>query len=175
MPTDFWFRGLSTFLQIVGVATVWWDLTDTARRFGHPGIVKSTLAWIRSLFQDPPPITCEINGILSMKGLALGRVKSGLPPDPTLEQRLVALERNLESLENEVSTAFVEQDRLKNEMEVRIVEETSSIRASVDALKRDVEALAVGGHALLAFGAFWLAIGVAIAGFVPELTKNLGS
>lgn len=34
----------------------------------------------------------------------------GLPPDPTIEQRLAALERNLESLENEVSTAFMEHD-----------------------------------------------------------------
>jgi len=103
-----------------------------------------------------------------------GRAKCGLPPDPTIEQRLAALERNLESLENEVSTAFAEQDRLKREMETKIIEETSSIKASMDALKREVEALAVGGHALLAFGAFWLAIGVAIAGFVPELTKTLG-
>lgn len=166
---------MATFLQIVGVATVWWDLTGTARRFGHPGIAKSTLAWIKSLFRDPPPITCEMNGLLSITAFGRGRAKCGLPPNPTIEQRIAALERNLESLENEVSSAFAEQEKLKREMESKIADETSAIKASVEALKRDVEALAVGGHALLAFGAFWLAIGVAIAGFVPELTKTLGS
>lgn len=102
-----------------------------------------------------------------------GRIKKGLPPAPTVDQRVAALEENLAALEKEVSSAFAEQQAIKRELEDRIAAETSAIKNSLDAVKRDLEALAVGSHALLAFGAFWLAVGVLLAGFVPELTPSL--
>lgn len=37
-------------LQLIGVFTVWFDLTSTARKFGKGGFVRRTLPWLQAFF-----------------------------------------------------------------------------------------------------------------------------
>ena len=49
-PSDLRLRTWAMLLQLIGVITVWLDLTSTARRFGKGDIMGRTLAWLRAFF-----------------------------------------------------------------------------------------------------------------------------
>lgn len=151
-----------TMLEMFGLATVAFGLSEVRRSFGRPSLSQKFLAWLRQVagaFRPPKPVTLQANAGLmaTVGGQARLTVRAG--PDSSLDRRVAILEENLDRLREEVDAN-----------ESKIKKEVGAVR---DALSREqqardnefrkmgaqMEELAVGGLHLELVGLTWLVVG----------------
>jgi hypothetical protein len=151
-----------TMLEMFGLATVAFGLSEVRRSFGRPSLWQKFLAWLRQIagaFRPPKPITLQANagGVAIVGSKARLIVSAG--PGSSLDRRVAILEENLNRLRDEVDA---------NENGIK--KEVGAVR---DALSREqqardnefrkiaaqMEELAVGGLHLELVGLTWLVFG----------------
>lgn len=171
--SDFRVKLLGMVLQLVGILTVWHDLTAAARHFGKGGPLSffvSTWEWLKAgIFGSP---TIALGGSASV-GLGVitgrGRARQPVKPDAALAVRVAALEANLAQIDADLDNAFKEIEERTSELKSKISAEAAAREHSINEVKRSLENTATGNYAPLAFGAFWLAVGVVLATLAPEI------
>ncbi len=171
--SDFRVKLLGMVLQLVGILTVWHDLTAAARHFGKGGplsFFSSTGKWLKAgLFGA----TIQVSGAASISSscFGTGRIKARQPIDPSAPvlERVTALEALAVQIDADLDSAFRVIDERTSELKSKISAEAAAREHSINDVKRSLENTTTGNYAPLAFGAFWLAVGVVLTTVAPEI------
>lgn len=162
-------------LQLLGIGTVAWDINATRKEFGHPGVL---MVWHQRLKRFPlfgkQAVTSTCHATLpamTCSGRAHQSVNAG--PEATTEERIRALEENLQIVHDRISQAQNEIDQgfrkyseeLTLEKQVRVQEDKK--------IHVKLEATETGGLHILGMGALWLFQGVIMSTIPAELAKWL--
>ena len=171
--SDLRVRLLGMALQLVGIVTVWLDLTDAARHFGKGGPLSffaGTWTWLKAGIFGSPIIAVGAS-VSSSYAVANGRGKCRQPinRDAALTDRVAALELLADQIDADLDNAFKEIDERTSELRTKISAEAAAREHSIGDVKRSLESTATGNYAPLAFGAFWLAVGVVLATLAAEI------
>lgn len=174
--SDFRLRTLGMFLQLIGVLTVWLDLTSTAREFGRHGLLKRTWGWIKAgVFGRQTIVALSGQLVIGATGRLRAKVRATTKPGADVAERLTTLEKLVEQVDQSVDDAFREIDRRADELTEKSKEHTAELERKIADLRRSLENAATGNFAKLAFGAAWLAAGVVLSSWAPEITKLAGA
>jgi hypothetical protein len=159
-------------LQIMGIGTVAWGISETRALFGHPSFATRIKEWLGRfpLLQRSP--------VIGVAGVAMGSavVRARAygthgPTAPTVESRVEALEKNVAAIHERITQAQKEMDdefrksaeALKHEEHVRQEADT--------AIRNKLEATGTGGVHISAIGASWLFVGVVLSTASVEIAK----
>lgn len=160
-------------LQVLGIGTVIWGISETRALFGHPTITSKAKGW----FGRFPLLKRNIivgSAALEMTA-AIGKAKAYVlhnpVPTPTVETRLAALEKNIISIHERITQTQNEMDQefgrvseeLKGEKQLRETEDNT--------IHTKLEATGTGGVHISAIGASWLFVGVILSTAGVELVK----
>lgn len=159
-------------LQVIGISTVAWGLRARRRLFNLPSLWDNLRAYLgQCLRLGAKPQTNSFSGTGGYSLSGRGRVSSwqGVPPDASIEDRLAALEANVESLK----TQQAETDKELQEETRKLIEAADSERrmreSAVIDIRRQLGTLGAGGLQLEWAGVFWLILGVVLATAPSEI------
>lgn len=160
-------------LQLMGIATVIWGISETRALFGHPSLFSKATAWARRfpLLRRNIVIGLGAGSIVIAGVKGRGYTTHGPGPNPTIQTRLDALERNVGAINERISQTQKELDEglkkaadgLKNEEQIRSQEDNS--------IREKLEATGTGGVYISAIGAAWLFVGVTLSTASVEISK----
>lgn len=171
--SDLRVRLLGMVLQLVGILTVWHDLTAAARHFGKGGPLSffvNTWEWLKIGIFGPKRIavsSCAEAGYDIFAGR--GKLREPIDPSAPVLERVTALEVIVAQIDAGLDSAFKEIDERTSELKTEISAEATTREHSIGDVKRSLDNTATGNYAPLAFGAFWLAVGVVLATLAPEI------
>jgi len=171
--SDLRVRLLGMVLQLVGIATVWLDLTDAARHFGKGGAISflvSTGKWLKAgIFGSNVTLDVHSGRMIVRGGRPRLKVRRTISPESPLPERIAALEALATQIDADLDNAFKEIEERASELKTKISTEAAAREHSINDVKRSLESTTTGNYAPLAFGAFWLAVGVVLATLAPEI------
>ena len=152
-------------LQLLGIATVVWGISETRESFGLPSLTSVVKAWLgRFPLLRRTVVLSAVGSALGLAGAkARAYVTQGPGDNPTTETRLSALEKNIQLIHERISATQQEMDAelkkaadaLKNEKQVRESEDQG--------IRTKLEATSTGGVHISAIGALWLFVGVSVS------------
>lgn len=173
-PTDFRVRAWGGALQLIGLFTVWHDLSAVGRAYGEAGWVKGTLKWLKAgLFGTSVSLVVG-SATLRWNGSAPRITQRERAPDgATLDRRIVALEANLQKLDEELGDALGLIEKARIDAQSNLEKEREDWKAADAAAAKLLKDVVVGNHAVLSAGVVWLGLGVVFATFAPEIVKVL--
>ncbi|XYJ11394.1 hypothetical protein ACSUZJ_05245 [Telluria sp. B2] len=158
-------------LQLLGTATVWWDLTHTAKEHGAGPSLRKAWDSIKSAFGFRPPVSAHVLIVEGCEMTISGGRISIWQQSQTVEARLAYLEQFVRSLDKELGNihgAIAEQGR----------KQTADLKQLGKDLRRENQQLGakltdalVGNFATLHFGVIWLVIGMILASAPVEITN----
>lgn len=162
-------------LQVLGIGTVIWGISDTRALFGHPSFATKAKSWFgRFPLLRRNVVLAAATGSI---GLATCKARAytthGPGSNPTLESRVDALEKNVDLIHERISSTEREMDEelrkageaLKNEEQTRQTEDA--------AIRQKLEATGTGGVHISAIGASWLFVGVVLSTAGVEIAELL--
>jgi hypothetical protein len=165
------FRITGLFLQVCGILTIIWGISETRALFGHASLAAKIKAWLQRFPLRRRHIVFAVGGgdFLAATGKARAFVTHGAGPNPTLDARVEALEKNIVSLQNQITSLEKEfdeglgnvRDEIRREVQIREVDDKK--------LRDKIEESATGGIHISAIGASWLFVGVILSTVSPEL------
>jgi hypothetical protein len=172
VPSDFRLKFWGLLLQLIGVFTVWHDLAHSGQTFGKSGFFPRTWTWLKAGVLGRKVVINLESGVIAITG---GKVRitqrRNTPPDSPIEQRVEALEYNLQKIDQELESVLQEIDQRTGELKAQIKGESQKLKASHSALEESLTNAIVGNYAVLAFGALWLVIGMVLSTLAPEIAK----
>lgn len=158
-------------LQLLGTATVWWDLTHTANEHGAGPSFRKAWNSIKSALGMPPPVSAHVLiGEGSEMTASSGRA-SIWQQSQTVEARLAYLEQFVRSLDKELGNihgAITEQGR---KQAVDLKQLGKDLRRENQQLEAKLTEALVGNFATLHFGVIWLVVGMMLASAPVEIAK----
>lgn len=162
-------------LQLLGICTVAWGISETRALFGHPPFTSKARWWITRFPFLRRPIVASLSGVASL-GIA-GKVRAfgtdGPGPDPTIDARVAALEKNIDALHNRITETQKEMDAEFAKVTDAMKREEHSRQSEDLAIRAKLEATGTGGVHISAIGALWLFIGVALSTASTEIAAAL--
>jgi hypothetical protein len=169
-------RYAGTALQVLGLATVAYGLSQTRQLFGRPSLRSNICGWFRKLaeaFVAPKPVSLQVsNGVIASVGLDAQLVRVA-GEEASLEHRVSVLEKNLNQLRDELNANKKEfQQKIKTIRE-RIDSETQERRTEDEQTAKRIEELAVGGIHLEIVGLWWLFFGIVGTSIPDEIAAVL--
>jgi hypothetical protein len=171
-PSDFRVRAWGMVLQLLGVYTVWRDLTGTAREFGEESIMGGTWTWLKQGFNPKTIILCA-SGCASAGsvGSARATVRAGIDSNASVDGRIAALERYVQQIDADVAGAFSEIRLTENKISEKFDQKSSVLERSIRATETRLRSAVIGNYPVLLFGAVWLAFGIILSSIAPEIAK----
>lgn len=151
-------------LQLLGLATIALGLSHARKLFGRPSVVQRAGAWWAKRPWIPPPHSFGSGAARAGGGAKLrSEAHTDLLPNPTIEERVVALERNVSGLRDRV--IYLDGQIVKNAEQVRaqIEQEQAARESSHKQLRDKLEEFSVGGLLLEITGLVWIVTGLVIA------------
>ncbi len=166
-------RLIGLALQLLGVATVIWGISETRALFGHPAFVSELRAWVSRfpLFKRKPVASAGGGGSAVVTLGARGHGTHGPGANPTIESRLHALEKEIASLHERINQTQNEMDAEFRKAAEELERERSSRTEEASVLRTKLEATGTGGVHISAIGASWLFIGVTLSTASPEIAS----
>lgn len=157
-------------LQILGMITVIIGIRSTGELFGRPTLIEAAKAWGKRYPSYQPRIvstsfTAKGTGSIS----ARSAVRAGLPPSPTLEDRVRTAERNIEFLRQEISEAQEKIDETERKLTTEMNAERGKSHEELNQVKKKLEEAHTGGLYVATMGITWLFIGVCLSTASAEL------
>lgn len=170
--SDFRIKTLGMILQLIGVGTVWFDLTNAARTFGKTGMIQRTKEWLKAGFTGDAAVlfsvaSAQANATCS----ARATVRWPIDPNAVNSARIEALEKNLAKIDEDINALFQELDRHAAVARERVSNEENMRAQAVAEVRRELIEASVGNFPILVFGAVWLAVGVVLSTWAPEIAK----
>lgn len=160
-------------LQVLGIATVAWGIKETRALFGQPSLMQVGVKWLKSFPTYSGRIVSGAANISLGDASLSGRGYISIPIDPTssVEDRLAALEKNLNYINDRIS-------RTENDLEqsAKLITETIRSEKAIQAQEHQathqkIEAVSTGGLHISATGALWLLIGVIMSTVPNEIIR----
>jgi hypothetical protein len=162
-------------LQLLGIGTVIWGISETRALFGHPSFASKTKAWLsRFPLLRRNVVIAAGSGTFSVAvGKARAHVTHGPGANPTIETRLDALEKNVTSIHERISQTQKEMDEEFQETADALRREEQSRQVEDNAIREKLEATETGGVYISAIGASWLFLGVILSTAAIEIAALL--
>lgn len=168
-PSDLRLRLLGLALQLLGILTVWHDLTSTAGKFGMSGIFRSLWVWLKEFSYKPRMVYADISEQVNAVDSARVKKRWTTKANASLAERVSKLEENFLWLDQDLSSMQQAIDRKTSELDSKINTHREFADSSIREVKERLKETATGNFPLLAFGAWWLAVGVFLATVAPEI------
>lgn len=164
-------RHTGLVLQVFGIGTVAWGISDTRALFGHPSFVSKAMDWLSRF-----PLRRSAS-IVGLAGLSCGTVicsargfaSYNAGENPTIESRIDALEKNVDAINNRISETQNQIDQEVSKMTVALKQEELSRKEEYLSIREKLEATGTGGVHISAIGALWLFVGVILSTASPEI------
>jgi hypothetical protein len=161
-------------LQLLGIGTVIWGISETRTFFGHPSFTSKFKAWLSRipLLRRKIVLGVAVGTLEIAPGSASAHVTS-VAATHSIDDRLNSLEQNVSLInerisqtQNEMSEEFRKiSDALKLEEQLRQTEEK--------VILEKLEATGTGGIHISFIGAVWLFVGVILSTASFEIAKLL--
>ena len=161
-------------LQLCGVGSVIWGISETRELFGEPSIFGILKSKIKSIFKRTVHLgVAHLNshGHASDNIRASQRRPFGV--NQSLEERIKTLEKNFEFIDSDIKDIQEEMDKQKSEIYRRINEERERNQIDINSIHEKLKESATGGIHISALGASWLFFGVILSSVAPELSRLL--
>ena len=168
---DSFIRYWSLLLQLVGAGTVWHDLAGSARDFGAAAILRRNLMWLKAGLGIPTVVTVTARGGIAAARGGTVLVTTRRAPGQSIEERLTALEAHIDRLDDKSVEAFALIKQKEREAIAKIQDTKSEVMREISATNERLKGALVGNYPLLAFGSFWLVVGILFSSLTPELSK----
>lgn len=170
--SDFRVKTLGMALQLIGVGTVWFDLTTTARTFGRSGMIERTKKWLKDGFSGDATVvmmgaSAQANATSSCRATVRWPIDSAADH----ERRIEAVEKNIGKIDEDIGAIFRELDQQSAVARERAANEEQMRAQAVAEVRRELIEASVGNFPVLVFGAVWLAVGVVLSTWAPEIAK----
>ncbi|MDY0385085.1 hypothetical protein [Trichlorobacter sp.] len=164
------------FLQVLGIGTVIWGISETRALFGHPSFANKTKEWLKRfpLFQRKH-VSIACSGSISIALTGNGRAYSthSAGNNPTVENRLEALEKNIASIHERINQTQKDIDQECQKSATALQQETQLRQTEDRIIQEKLEATGTGGVHISAIGASWLFVGVVLSTASVEIAKLL--
>lgn len=168
--SDFRVKTLGMILQLIGVGSVWFDLTSTARTFGKTGMIQRTKDWLKAGFTRNATVSLSgVSAQASTGGSARLTVRWPIDPNAVNSVRIEALEKNLGKIDEEINALFQQLDQHAAVARERASNEEKMRTLAVAEVRRELIEASAGNFAILVFGVVWLAVGVVLSTWAPEI------
>jgi len=163
-------------LQLLGVLTVAWGISETRALFGLPSIASNIKAYFKAApFFGSRVVTATGSASIKLTAKSRGYGTHGPGEHPTLESRLDSLEENVGLIHQRITGLEHEYDQELSKLAERIREENHSRAREIGALRALLEALGTGGIHISVVGAVWLSVGLILSTAAIEISKLLGN
>lgn len=162
-------------LQLLGIATVMWGISETRALFGHPSFVAQAKTWLRQFPLRKRRIVMAAGGTTLSAATATGRgyTTSSAGPNPSVGSRLDALEKNVSGIHDRISQTQKEMDDGFRKSADSLKHEAQTRESEDAAIRAKLEATGTGGVHISAIGALWLFVGVVLSTASPEIARCL--
>jgi hypothetical protein len=129
-------------LQLLGIGTVIWGISETRALFGHPSVASKTKAWLnrfpllrRSCVLDVHSATCTATA-----GKARLYATHGVGENPTIGSLAEALEKNINLIHERISETQKEMDEEFHKTAAALKTEEKSRQTEDSAILKKLEA-----------------------------------
>jgi len=162
-------------LQLAGIGTVWWGIRETRKLFDHPSFLKQVAHW----WGERPRyggrvIAVGMSATAAAVGSARGFAWNVTGSAATLDQRIEALEKNLERVRDDLSGFQKKTEDDVRKQEHAIKQEQQARRRADQEIQEKLKATETGGLHISAMGAVWLLAGVAMGTIPDDLASWFG-
>jgi hypothetical protein len=162
-------------LQLLGICTVAWGISETRALYGHKPLYAVLVSWAKRfpLLGRSAHVTVAVLGgsATFVGGRAHGTIGAGA--GATLEQRIEALEKNLPLIHARISAAEDDLDTKIQLVTDKVTAETRDRKSEDELLAKRLESTATGGVHISAIGAVWLFFGVILSTAAIEIERWL--
>ena len=159
-------------LQLMGIGTVAWGISETRALFGHPSFAIKLKEWLSRF-----PLLHR-NHVIAVAGIALGAATGKAraygthgPTSATLESRVEALEKNVTAIHERITQTQHEMDGEFGKAAEALKREGQLRQEADKAIQDKLEATGTGGVHISAIGASWLFVGVILSTASVEIAK----
>lgn len=162
-------------LQLLGIGTVIWGISETRALFGHPSFAAKTKSWLGRfpLLRRNIVLAAGAGSLSAATCKARGYVTQGLGPNPTIETRIDALEKNMALIHERISSNEKELDEEVRKAAEALKNEERARQTEDNAIHEKLEATGTGGVHISAIGASWLFVGVILSTAGIEIAEFL--
>lgn len=162
-------------LQILGIGTVAWGISETRALFGHPSLVGKWRKWLARfpLLRQNTVLAVGSGSLVMSGGKVRGYGTVGPGPNASIESRVDVLEKNVKSIHERISATQNEMDEEFQKTASELKNEAEARKSEDDAIRKQLEATGTGGVHISAIGASWLFVGVVLSTAAVEISKCL--
>ena len=162
-------------LQLLGVGTVAWGISETRALFGRPSLFAVAKNW---LCRFPPFHSRVVSGTVNitlggdtMSGRGYGMDNAG--PNATPEARIEVLEKNILRVNERIDQTQREMDAEFRNTGAALKREEQARAAEDQAIHHKLEISETGGIHVTAMGVLWLLVGITLSTASSEIAKWL--
>ena len=162
-------------LQLLGIWTVIWGISETRALFGHPSLRSKIKEYLRRfpLRRRNHVIGVAAGSLSASMAKARAHGTYGPGPSPTTKTRLDALEKNVTAIHERITQTQKEMDEGLQKTADAIKTEEQSRLAEDKAIREKLEATGTGGVHISAIGACWLFLGVILSTASCEIAAGI--
>jgi hypothetical protein len=163
------------FLQVLGIATVIWGISETRAFFGHPTFAAKTKSWLTRfpLLRRNTVISVGTASLALLTSKVRAHSIHNLGPNPNIEARIESLERNIVLIHDRIAGAEKEIDEESQKVTNALKSEEHARKSEDNEIHKKLEVTGTGGVHISAIGASWLFFGVILSTAAVEIAEFL--
>jgi hypothetical protein len=173
-PTEPVIRLTGLVLQLLGIGTVIWGISETRALFGHPSFASKMKAWLSRFPLLRRNVVLKVDSASHI--IVSGNVRAfqaHRATNPTTEARLDSLERNVTLIHERIGQTQKEMDEGLHKITESVKREEQVRQAEDNAIRMKLEATGTGGVHISAIGASWLFVGIILSTATTEIASLL--
>jgi hypothetical protein len=160
-------------LQLFGIGTVAWGISETRRLFGYQPLVSVVKEYLRRfpLVRRRQVINVGVGEIVGAADRVSASGWIAPPVSGSIETRVEVLEKQVVMLRERADNIDKRSEEQVRKTAADIGRETTVRQEEEAAIKKRLEATATGGIHITAIGAAWLFVGVILGTVSPEIAS----
>lgn len=162
-------------LQLLGVISIIWGISETRELFGEPSFFRIIKNKVVSMLSKRNITIHPDSGHIKMTGNSprISQRNSPFGNNPTLKERVLSLEKNIYFINDDIKKLQEEMDIQGSDIHKRINDKTKLLQTEIEQINKKLKESATGGIHISALGAIWFFIGILLSSLAPELAKWL--
>jgi len=173
-PTEPVIRITGLVLQLLGIGTVIWGISETRALFGHPSSASKIKAWLNRFPLLRRNVVLKVHAASHVIASDEARAyQTQRAADSTTEARLDSLERNVTLIHERISQTQKEMDEGLHKINDSVKRQEQLRQAEDNAIRMKLEATGTGGVHISAIGASWLFVGIILSTAATEIAALL--